>query len=320
MKHLTHLFILLALSIASCKPEEIPLPPHQEGALSSVEIKLGSDYSNQLYFNLEESVIIRQNVKDEWDLGLENGENGWHILLNSALYNSVAYVHSSNIDITLDYDTLDFKYDNESGNLDSTAFGDYRSTLGFFVVNMGNTTSGSSRGFCRMRITQVTSTDYTIEIASSPFGKDGIFIIPKEDNTNFTTWSLSEGKAVDIEPNKEDWDLWFTGYTFIFHDPPLPYSVTGALLNPAGTTAIEVDSKWEDVNWDYAQSLNYSSERDIIGYDWKEYNFDTGLYEVDASRIFVIHSVSGKYFKLRFIDFYDEFGEKGNLQFELVEL
>ena len=53
---------------------------------------------------------------------------------------------------------------------------------------------------------------------------------------------------------------------------------------------------------------------------WKEFNFETNLYSVKDNINFVIRDFEGKYYKMRFIDFYNSQGLKGYPKFELEEL
>jgi len=58
----------------------------------------------------------------------------------------------------------------------------------------------------------------------------------------------------------------------------------------------------------------------VIGYEWKYYNFDAALYTIEPGLAYVIRDRDGFYYKLRFIDFYSEGGEKGYPKFEYVRL
>ena len=57
-----------------------------------------------------------------------------------------------------------------------------------------------------------------------------------------------------------------------------------------------------------------------IGWDWKQYDMSSGPYTVDVTKNYIVKNQNGLYFKLRFIDFYDDIGEKGAPKFELQKL
>ena len=66
----------------------------------------------------------------------------------------------------------------------------------------------------------------------------------------------------------------------------------------------------------FPNTLDFSSNRNIIGYDWKTFDIDAGYYTVNENIVYIIKNVDDFYFKLRFIDFYDDNGAKGTPTFE----
>jgi hypothetical protein len=75
-----------------------------------------------------------------------------------------------------------------------------------------------------------------------------------------------------------------------------------------------------DITREHALELEFSSRADVIGYDWKYYNFDAGVYTVVPDMNYVIRDRDGFFYKLRFIDFNNDVGEKGYPKFEFVRL
>ena len=57
--------------------------------------------------------------------------------------------------------------------------------------------------------------------------------------------------------------------------------------------------------------MNYTKALDGIGHDWKYYDFDAGIYTIRPNMNYLIRSVTGYYFKLRFTAFYNRDGLKG---------
>ena len=148
-------------------------------------------------------------------------------------------------------------------------------------------------------------------------------VIPKDTLVNFVCFSFEKG-IVDIEPNKNSWDLQFGKYsTLLFTDvgDPYPYVVTGVLLNPFKTLAGR-DSihQFEELSFEIAEAQHLVKQKDIIGYEWKDYDFDNEIYQVDPSKIYILKNRVGFYYKLRFIDFYNSTGEKGYPTFEFLRL
>jgi len=65
----------------------------------------------------------------------------------------------------------------------------------------------------------------------------------------------------------------------------------------------------------------FETKQDVIGFDWKYYNIDHALYSITPNIVYIIRSVNGLYYKLRFIDYYDQNKQKGNptFQYELLK-
>lgn len=144
--------------------------------------------------------------------------------------------------------------------------------------------------------------------------------VPKDSLYNFSFLSLSgAGAVISVEPPKHDWDLVFSQYTYIFHDPFQPYLVTGCLLNRYQTTAArDTLSTFSDITFQSLGTFNLVNSIDIIGYDWKA--FDGVSYITDPMINYIILDQHGYYYKLHFLDFYDAGGVKGNPKWEFQRL
>ena len=68
------LYILLIL-VFGCEQDEIPIQP-SSSELQSFQIEMESDYKYQVYYNLENNIVVKQNLKTEWDLAFESSEDG----------------------------------------------------------------------------------------------------------------------------------------------------------------------------------------------------------------------------------------------------
>ena len=60
----------------------------------------------------------------------------------------------------------------------------------------------------------------------------------------------------------------------------------------------------------------FNNQQDDIGYNWKYYDFDNEIYNVDLYINYIIKNQEERYFKLHFLDFYNNNGEKGYPLFE----
>jgi hypothetical protein len=99
-----------------------------------------------------------------------------------------------------------------------------------------------------------------------------------------------------------------------------PYLVTGVLLNPYQVSVALDTSDFFAIELKDTANYTYTGKLDFIGYDWKFYNFDDGVYTIVPGLNYIIRNNDGYHYKLRFTDFYDEFGVKGTISFETAKL
>ena len=138
---------------------------------------------------------------------------------------------------------------------------------------------------------------------------------------HFQAFSFNSHSAVDIEPEKTSWDLLFTQYTHVFQNPTMPYLVTGVLLNRHETSCAEDDlTSFDDINLENVTDFDFITDLNTIGYDWKSYDGGSGQFTIVADRNYIINDNIGVYYKLRFIDYYNDLGEKGAPKFEIQSL
>ncbi|MCS7188355.1 MAG: HmuY family protein [Bacteroidia bacterium] len=136
--------------------------------------------------------------------------------------------------------------------------------------------------------------------------------------------SLEQLYPVSVAP---PWiaDLIVTRYIHPFYDQPEEfrwYPVVGALLGEGVSVAVVPTQEIAYENFTYADvgKLSFSSQKNRVGYDWKRYDFNTGTYTIDLSRYFVLRTSPTTYYKMRFIDFYDNAGRKGCVKIEYQPL
>ena len=160
---------------------------------------------------------------------------------------------------------------------------------------------------------------YKIKSADLDGGNENTFTISELSGTDFVTFSLDGSADSQIYPNDDSWDLLFSQYITQF-DEETPYLVTGVLVNPLiCEVSVDSTSSFNDIDLSAATSMTFSSDADGIGYDWKEYFLDEGYYLIHSDRNYVIKRQE-EYYKLRFLDFYNNVGETGSMKFEIQKL
>lgn len=329
----TKLFSILGafvVLLSSCWKDEEPFILAPPTGTTQAEISLGPTYDKMVYFNVHTQEFLIRDFKS-WDLSFQAGENDFYIFLNSG---NLMLVHETNLtDFDENYTLVsgqEWRFDVPSGNLDSTAIGKWWNVDGtskkrVYVIDMGITFTQGER-YKKFQIEKADETGYWVNVGDlNDKTTNQSYFIPKSEERNLAHLSIADGKVItDIEPEKDNWDIWFTTYNHIFYDQgpnPVPYQLRGALQNPNGVLVYEERNKtFEEIDIDYAGSVQLSANADVIGYDWKDYNQTTGRYTVDNTVTYIIKTVSGYYYKLRFIDYYDSDGFVGTPVFELQRL
>ena len=309
------MYIILIFS--ACDPGEIPInPPTSELLIETIPLE--PNYQNQVFYDLSQSSISSINIKSEWDIGILLDSN-FKIILNSANFSKV-WVTDYNFNDSVYIANAQWSWDAPSGNHDSLAFQSI-DTSKVYILDRGLNINGSSMGMYKVQFLEFNTSFLRVKTSQIEVFNDTILDITLDQNKLFTPFSFSSLKVVNISPEINNWDLLFTQYTRLFTNPQIEYLVTGVLINDK-TTQVAVDTikDFNQINYPSLSDYQFLSQRDIIGYNWKEFNFETNLYSVKDNINFVIRDFEGKYYKMRFIDFYNNQGLKGYPKFELEEL
>ena len=317
MKKLIYLSIIL-LGISSCMKDEIPVSKHSPGDTTTNQIELGIDYRYQAYYDFGSNSFVKQHEKTEWDLGFESGANGWQIVLNTSKAMGIDEFTIADLASTTDTTGSQWRYDVNSGNLDSTAIRNWQNGDSFFLIDRGYSYDGIHQGFRKLQVLTVDANVYEVLYSDLDGSNQETTSVEKDIDFNFTFFSFETNSIVGIQPPKEDWDVVFGQYTHLF-DPTFPYLVTGVLSNRNGVEVAEVfDLPFEEIEFADVSNYTFSKTIDVIGYDWK--TFTGGNYVTNAEQSYVVKTTEGAYYKIHFIDFYNQMGDKGNPRFEVKSL
>ncbi len=336
--NLAIVFFLIIL-LTSCFKEDKKIAPHDPGNVETVAIEMTHDYRYQVYYDLNPGEVVSTNMKKDWDLGFECTKKGWHIILNTSSFMYAAQTSMTDFGVPVDTAGLAWKFDVSTGSLDSTAIGKWIDFLSpdsvkiysenVYVINRGYDEDGNLRGMKKIIFLELSDSTYSFRYANLDGSAGNNFTITKDPSVNFICFSFDDGgKQLDLEPPQYDWDLLFTQYTtLLFTDAgdPYPYLVTGVLANPAGVqVAKDTLNDFSSINIEIAGQLFYSSKQDEIGYDWKDIVGDVSTgnvsYVIVPGINYIIRDWQGFYYKLRFIGFYNNTGEKGYPTFEYQRL
>lgn len=315
--------LFLVVILFACNKQDSPytLPPKGDSVLDSLD--LGSDYNFQYFYNLRKHTVVHVSQVDMWDLSFESALGGNQVFINDgdgmAVYKTGVENFADFVEADLPTE-ITWELNKPRGGALSSAFGDWKSKPQVYVLRM-NATGTDLR---KLKIIQSTNYGFIIEIADINSATGIQVYVEKAPNSNFTYFNMGIMQTVSgVEPEPDIWDIQFTKYGYTFYDqiPHLPYIVSGVLLNPKGTMAV-ADSSQEfySINEKILEQVSLSSNRDAIGFNWKSYNVDQGQYTVKSYMNFIIKTKEDDYYKLRFTDFYNTQGVKGNPSFEFNQI
>ncbi len=333
-RYLYIIYVFILVEFTSCFQEDEPVPPYVSPSGVTTNVAgMGPSYGTQWYYDLGTDSFVKVVDRESWDLAFQCGDNEYHIFTNLAKRMSAANTGTTNFDAVTSATGLTFRFDRSEGYIDSLAIGDWGIFSGgnavshnnVYVVDRGITTLGVDIGKKKMQVLDLTGGIYQIRVANLDGTNDQILSIAKDPDHSFVHLSLNgAGSVVNVEPDKYDWDLLFTQYTAkveqegtgIIED----YSVNGVLLNPYQVRiAHDFTKPFTDIVYSDLTTYTWSTLWDAIGYDWKYYDFDAMVYVIEPGRTYIVQSVEGDYYKLRFTSFTNDLGEKGYPTFELAK-
>ena len=141
--------------------------------------------------------------------------------------------------------------------------------------------------------------------------------LQKKPDYNFTFFSLATQNVVNVEPQKNLWDLCFTVFTNEIQGSG-SYGYSDFVLNnlKAGVKGYRV-AVTSAVNFgNFAMTnvveSNFIDDQRVIGAEWRDV-FTGSAY---TDRFYVIKDADGNYYKVRMLEFLNEGGVRGYPKFE----
>lgn len=331
MRNLLLYFALIFL-FTSCEKEDVAIKLPPPGNLQLMTANMGSYYDNQVYVDFEtgsqKTVPYRL-----YDLAFEASPAGYRIYLNTGKFMFVATTASNDLALA---DSTAQLWQTEPDNLydDSTAFSNLNlpgnTNAGpVYIIDRGRTEHFGSTRWRKMQVLWVNATEYRIRFSMYNNTQVTEFTIPKNPDYSLMYFSFeNNGKMVEVAPKKNNWDVVFTKYTHIYlseavNSPYRFYLVCGALLNRWSENENAIAKKdstplykpFTDITAADIGNFNFSKNAAEIGFEWKNYDFNLG-YTIYPDKYYMLKDPSGYYYKIRFIDFYDDQGNKGAATFE----
>lgn len=326
MKRIVFVFCA-AMLLLSCEKEEKPVSPATSQALTA---GMGDAYETMLYFDVNSGLFVSQLPHIGYDLQVSSVAEERNIFLNSSNFmfvrNFGTVPFESVTDTVL---SQDWRYDFPTGNKNRTAIGKWYNADGsskneVFVIDRGYDSQGIRIGFVKMMVLSADDNMFKIRVAKLDNSNDTTAVIQKNGDKESTQFYFKTMSVEEIEPDKNDWHFLFTQYTdfdITTEGDTIPYLVRGVLINQSTAEIARLDGvDFSAITKEDAQVLNFSNARNAMGYNWKKFSLQTGVYEVLPDIVFIIKEVSGNYYKLQFVDYYNDAGEKGYAKFKIESL
>ncbi len=288
-------------------------------AQNSQLISLGAGYSNQSFYSFTNGEVA--NVDNtNWDIAFSVSGMGSAVRINGG-YGMELFTYP-NGDLN-DWSTLDTsgmsswtsQINSDEywslGAFDQNADENEAFDLGWGIYSMithyitGDSlhvlkwADGSAKKF---QLIQLASGTYSFRFADIDGANEVQSSVVKSDfsGKNFAYYSITNDEVIDREPLSENWDLVFTKYVTELY-PGMNYGVTGALSNVGYSVAKAEGVPVSDA--DYTEET-FEEAINTIGYDWKSFNMDTYLYDIEEDlSYFVRKDATGEIWKINFTGF-----------------
>lgn len=305
---------ILGLLASGCTPEEKALQaPTFDDTRTIQTINMGPNYDQQFFYDLGTDAVVSSNSREVWDIAIST-DAAHKLIMNSSKLMSAAATTESSVTGTINVSSLDTWPDHQGLEVDSLIMKDWQNGT-IYYVDRGSAVSLGSLGEVMIKLELIDDNKVLIQHAAigQPSETDTITL----DNAySYAYFSFDNGgQQVSIEPEKGSWDILFTQYTYMFYldsEGKTPYSVNGLLLNPYKVTAaLDTSIGFDSLIAADIAIMDFTDQRDVIGYEWKYYDFDAGTYEAVDGISFVVKDTDDQYFKLKFVAFENDQGVKG---------
>lgn len=321
------LFLLTLPAFTSCFIQDEPVTPHQPGEESYIQLS-ENIYEAQIYFDLGSESVTGVLPNNHHHLAFDARPNGWIIRLNTADNHKICRVDNLSFEEVIAIpDSANWVYDSSDGNFDSTAIGMWVDTtaLPYSYTNqvylIGQFNGINYQVTRKIMFLSVDAEKYVFRMAKLNGDEDQEVTIYKSEEQDFICFNLVSAEVAEQLP-RNSWDFVFAPYTTTLYTNegvPTPYNVRGVFINESQVVAaMDTLYEFQEITYEYIDSLNFTNQRDIIGHDWKYYNGED--YVVRPHMNFVVRDSDGYYYKFRFTRFHDDQDVKGYPGFEFQRL
>jgi hypothetical protein len=287
----------------------------------------------KVYENTTQEVVTRK--LGFWDLAFQSAKEGDNVLVNYTI--SGRAIKTGTTDFSqVDKGTVEELFDSEDWKFNDPAYSNIKDSIALkdwenkevYLVYRGNTFSPENAYF-KLQFLSKTPETYTFQYAHVESAAPIQATINRTESLANVYYSFDTATTVEHEPTLNDWDFYFAPYYGWFETLTAgvysPYNLTGVMINNEnGVRVAQVFDEliaYEEIDLGFAQNADFTSWKGAIGSTWKKIpSTENPIYDMDTTKKYILKLADGNYYKLRFIDFYNDAGEKGFTSFEIQVL
>lgn len=302
MSYLQKINYLSILLLAACFPKEdaVELTPRIN---KSVMLDAGEYKNTVAFYSLDKAEVVAEASAMDWDFYIDEEL----IRLNYFRSMQVAKFDQSwdKLEDTVGLDFRNLTYDSYESMSQWELAEDQ-----IYVVDYGLDNEFNPIGLTSVRFERTAT---GIKIWQNAIGSD--YETFEEVNEASFYYNIREKRTLDL-PKETEYDIAFGKYTDLvtIDNITQDYVIYGAIQGKA--LAYYENEPFDSVKTEQFNAIRLMNNKDVLGWDWKNYNRPKDAYEIVDNRTYLIMSNVGFKYKLRFVNFYNTAGQSGHPTFE----
>jgi hypothetical protein len=302
MNYLKKTSLLSLLFLAACFPKEDAVEPTPR-INKSVTLDAGEYKNTVAFYSLDNAEVVAEASPMDWDFYIDEDV----IRLNYFRSMQVAKFDQSwdKLEDTVGLDFRNLTYDSYESMSQWELAEDQ-----IYVVDYGLDNEFNPIGLTSVRFERTTT---GIKIWQNAIGSD--YETFEELNEASFYYNIREKRSLDL-PQETEYDVAFGKYTDLvtIDNITQDYLIYGAIQGKA--LAYYENEPFDSVKTEQFNAIRLMNNKDVLGWDWKNYNRPKDAYEIVDNRTYLIMSNAGFKYKLRFVNFYNTAGQSGHPTFE----
>ena len=302
MSYLQKISYLSILLLAACFPKEDAVEPTPR-INKSVMLDAGEYKNTVAFYSLDKAEVVAEASPMDWDFYIDEEV----IRLNYFRSMQVAKFDQSwdKLEDTVGLDFRNLTYDSYESMSQWELAEDQ-----IYVVDYGLDNEFNPIGLTSVRFERTTT---GIKIWQNAIGSD--YETFEEVNEASFYYNIREKSTLDL-PKETEYDVAFGKYTDLvtIDNITQDYLIYGAIQGKA--LAYYENEPFDSVKTEQFNAIRLMNNKDVLGWDWKNYNRPKDAYEIVDNRTYLIMSNAGFKYKLRFVSFYNTAGQSGHPTFE----